>query len=85
MGKLSTGIWNYTKTAALIGTSGTIGGLAGQYVSNPTERDQIIGGGIGAAVGVGTALGMRGLTRAGQKFFNKESIGKGIANAAESA
>ena len=85
MGKLSTGLWNYTKTAALIGTGGAAGGFAGQYVSNPTERDQMIGGGIGAVAGVGTALGMRGLTRAGKKFFSKESIGKGIENVAESA
>lgn len=85
MGKLSTGIWNYTKTAALIGTGGAAGGLVGQYVSNLNERDQMIGGGIGAVAGVGTALGMRGLTRAGKKFFSKESIGKGIENAAESA
>ena len=85
MGKLSTGIWNYTKTAALVGTGGAAGLLAGQYVSKPTERDQMIGGGIGAVAGVGTALGMRGLTRAGKKFFSKESIGKGIENVAESA
>ena len=85
MGKLSTGIWNYTKTTALVGTGAAAGGLAGQYVSNPNERGQMIGGGIGAVAGVGTALGMRGLARAGKKFFSKESIGKGIENAAESA
>ena len=73
MGKLSTGIWNYTKTAALIGAGGAAGGFAGKYVSNPTERDQYIGMGLGTTA------------RAGQKFFSKESIGKGIANAAESA
>ena len=85
MGKLSTGIWNYTKTAALVGTGGAAGGLAGQYVSNPNERDQYIGMGLGTTTGIGVALGARGLARAGQKFFSKESIGKGIANAAESA
>ena len=85
MGKLSTGIWNYTKTTALVGTGAGAGALAGQYVSNPTKRDQRIGGGIGAVAGIGTALGARGLARAGKKFFSKESIGKGIENAAESA
>lgn len=71
MGKLSTGIWNYTKTAALIGTGGAAGGLAGQYVSNPNERDQYIGMGLGTTAGIGVALGMRGLARAGKKFFSK--------------
>jgi hypothetical protein len=85
MGKLSTGIWNYTETAALIGTAGAAGGFAGKYVSNPNERDQYIGMGLGTTAGIGVALGARGLARAGQKFFSKESIGKGIANAAESA
>ena len=71
MGKLSTGIWNYTKTAALVGTGGAAGGLAGQYVSNPNERDQYIGMGLGTTAGIGVALGARSLARAGKKFFSK--------------
>lgn len=76
MGKLSTGIWNYTKTAALIGSGAGAGILAGQYVSNPTKKDQRIGGAIGAIAGVGAAFGVRGLDRASSKFFiKKEATG----------
>lgn len=78
MGKLSTGIWNYTKTAALIGTGAGTGLIAGQYVSDPTERGQTIGGYSGAIAGAGIALGMRGLGRAGKRFFGKDPVAAAV-------
>ena len=78
MGKLSTGIWNYTKSAALIGTGAGAGLLAGQYVSNPNKMDQTLGGAFGAIAGVEVALGIRGLKRAGKKFFGEDPVAAAV-------